>query len=66
MEYHSTLDNLDVYKVAVSISDLAWTIFNELPKTHKFHIGDQLLRCSDSVGANIAEGVQAVFSSKIS
>jgi len=56
MEYHSTLDNLEVYKIAVSISDIAWKVYNQLPKTHRFHIGDQLLRCSDSIGANIAEG----------
>jgi len=56
MEYHSTLLNLDIYRIADTMSDLAWKIYNDLPKTHRFHIGDQLLRCTDSVGANIAEG----------
>lgn len=55
MEYHSTLKNLKIYQIAVSMSDIAWEIYNDLPQTHRFHIGDQLLRCTDSVGANISE-----------
>ena len=56
MEYHSTLLNLEIYRIADNMSDLAWKIYNDLPRTHRFHIGDQLLRCTDSIGANIAEG----------
>ena len=56
MDFHSTLNNLEIYKIAISLSDIAWNIYKDLPKSHRYHIGDQLLRCSDSIGANIAEG----------
>ena len=56
MEYHSTLLNLEIYKMADAMSNLAWSIYNDLPRDHRYHLGDQLLRCTDSVGANIAEG----------
>jgi len=50
------LENLDVYKIALEISNLAWEIFIELPKEFRFTLGSQFLEAADSIGANIAEG----------
>jgi four helix bundle protein len=38
------------------VSSKAWDIFCRLNFEDKKHIGDQLLRTVDSIGANIAEG----------
>jgi four helix bundle protein len=50
------LGKLDIYKLSVELSDMAWEIFNLLPKPLQFSIGDQMIRSIDSIGANIAEG----------
>jgi len=50
------LGKLDIYKLSVELSDMAWEIFNLLPKPLQFSIGDQMIRAIDSIGANIAEG----------
>jgi four helix bundle protein len=50
------LEELEVYKLALEISKLAWEIYNELPKEHRFTQGSQFLEAADSTGANIAEG----------
>jgi len=50
------LDELEVYQIAVDISNLAWQIYNELPREHRFTQGSQFLEAADSIGANIAEG----------
>jgi|AntRauTorcE11898_2_1112593.scaffolds.fasta_scaffold00143_46 four helix bundle protein len=50
------IENLDVYKGAVEISDEAWIIFNTLSKNFQYHIGNQFLDAADSIGANISEG----------
>lgn len=50
------LEDLEVYRLALQISDLVWDIYNSLPKEHRFNIGSQILDASDSIGANIAEG----------
>ncbi len=51
-----SIDGLEVYNFSVKISDLAWKIYLELPKTYRYHIGSQFLDSADSIGANIAEG----------
>jgi four helix bundle protein len=50
------LDDLEVYKIALEMSELSWEIYNDLPKEHKYTLGSQFLRACDSVGANLAEG----------
>ena len=50
------LEDLEIYKIAVKISDLAWEIYQELPREFRFKTGQQFLSASDSIGANIAEG----------
>jgi four helix bundle protein len=56
MSEHHTLESLEVYQIAVKISDKAWEIFNMLSKNFQYHIGNQFLDAADSIGANIAEG----------
>ena len=51
-----TLEELEVYQIALQISDLAWDIYLALPKDLKFSTNQQFLDSSDSIGANIAEG----------
>ena len=50
------LEDLDIYRIALKISDLAWEIYQTLPREYKFKTGQQFLNASDSIGANIAEG----------
>ena len=50
------LEELEIYKIALGISDLAWDIYIELPKEFRFTQGSQFLEAADSIGANIAEG----------
>ncbi|MCC7302097.1 MAG: four helix bundle protein [Bacteroidia bacterium] len=49
------LENLEVYKAALRLSEIAWAVFQRLPRHLQFSIGDQFIRSSDSIGANIAE-----------
>jgi four helix bundle protein len=50
------LDGLEIYKLALNLSNLAWTAYLELAKEYRYHIGGQFIESVDSVGANIAEG----------
>ena len=50
------LKELVVYQLARQLSTIAWNIFSNLTFEQKKIIGDQFLRATDSVGANIAEG----------
>lgn len=50
------LEDLEVYQIARKMSDIAWSVFTNLPKQMQFSIGDQFVRATDSIGANIAEG----------
>ena len=52
----NTIKELKVYSVAVQLSDLAWNIFTLIPKQFQYSTGDQFIRASDSVAANISEG----------
>jgi len=54
--YEHTLENLEIYQIALKISDLAWAVYKNLPKNFQIHIGNQFLDAADSIGANIAEG----------
>ena len=50
------LKELEVYKLARQLSDLAWQVYSEMNWQDRKVIGDQFLTAVDSVGANIAEG----------
>ncbi len=50
------LKGLVVYQMARQLSTIAWNIFSDLTFEQKKIIGDQFLRATDSIGANIAEG----------
>ena len=50
------LGDLQIYQIALELSDEAWNIYQSLPKQFQFDIGSQFLRAVDSIGANIAEG----------
>jgi len=50
------LGNLEIYQLAIKISDINWKIYKNLSKEFRYTTGKQLLRASDSIGANIAEG----------
>jgi four helix bundle protein len=50
------VSELDVYKLAEELSDLVWTDFDSWDKKAQNTIGFQIIRASDSIAANIAEG----------
>ena len=47
---------LDVYRLAEELSDLIWDDFDGWPEKAQRTIGLQIIRASDSIAANIAEG----------
>jgi len=51
-----TLDNLEVYKLARSLSQQSWIIYSQFSWQLKKIVGDQFIEAVDSIGANIAEG----------
>lgn len=51
-----SLNDLKIYRLARKLSEMAWKIYQKLDWQLKKIIGDQFIRATDSVGANIAEG----------
>jgi four helix bundle protein len=51
-----TIKDLHVYQLARKLSTISWNIYSKMSFEDKKHMGDQLLRITDSIGANIAEG----------
>ena len=47
---------LDVYKLAEALSDMLWHGFDKWNKKVQNTVGYQIIRSSDSLSANIAEG----------
>ena len=47
---------LDVYKLAEKLSDLIWEDFSNWDERTQRTIGYQIIRSSDSIAANLAEG----------
>ncbi len=47
---------LDVYKLSEELSDLVWYDFDKWNKKVQNTVGYQIIRASDSIAANIAEG----------
>jgi len=56
MAEYIPLGRLEVYQTAVKVSKNAWIIYERMDWQLKKIIGDQFIRSTDSVGANIAEG----------
>ena len=50
------LGNLEIYQLSLKLSEKIWNIYQAMPNSLKYNIGDQTLRSIDSIGANIAEG----------
>jgi len=48
--------DLKVYQLARQLSIIAWNIYSKMSFEEKKVIGDQFVRSTDSIGANIAEG----------
>ncbi|MCK9398467.1 MAG: four helix bundle protein [Bacteroidales bacterium] len=48
--------DLKVYQLARKLSVIAWNIYSKMSFEEKKVIGDQFIRSTDSIGANIAEG----------
>src|SRR5258708_36741458 len=51
-----TIAELDVYKLAEELSDMIWYAFDSWNKKSQNTIGLQVIRSSDSIAANLAEG----------
>ena len=49
-------EQLEVYKISEVLSDKIWEIVGQWESFEKDTIGKQLVKSSDSIGANIAEG----------
>jgi len=47
---------LIVYQLSRKLSVIAWKIYFAMSYEDKKHIGDQFIRSTDSIGANIVEG----------
>jgi len=56
MASRSRLEDLDVYKISLELSDKIWNLVSRWDNFSRNNIGGQLLRAIDSVGANISEG----------
>jgi len=51
-----TLKDLKVYQLSRKLSSIAWNTYSLMSFEEKKIIGDQFIRSTDSIGANIAEG----------
>ena len=52
----TNFENLRIYQLSEDISDTVWYIVLKWGFLAKYTVGRQLIRASDSIGANIAEG----------
>lgn len=50
------IKDLEVYKLARNLSNIGWEIYKDLDWQTKKIMGDQFIKSTDSVGANISEG----------
>jgi len=47
---------LDIYKLSETLSDMIWYAFDKWPEKAQKTIGYQIIRASDSISSNLAEG----------
>jgi four helix bundle protein len=52
----SNFENLQVFRLAESLSDQIWDIVRGWDAFERNTVGKQIVRSADSIGANIAEG----------
>ncbi|MEZ5345113.1 MAG: four helix bundle protein [Pyrinomonadaceae bacterium] len=52
----TNFENLDIYKLSEKLSDEIWSIAFNWDHFSRETIGKQMVRSTDSIGANIAEG----------
>lgn len=55
------LKDLHVYQLARKLSSMAWIVYSAMPFEDKKIMGDQFIRATDSIGANIAEGYSRFY-----
>lgn len=55
------LEDLDIYKLAMDLSDEVWSVVENWGYFSKLSVGSQFVRATDSVSANIAEGYGRYF-----
>ncbi len=56
MTNNQSFSNLKVYQLSEKLSDEIWSIVLKWDNFAKNTVGNQIVRSSDSIGANIAEG----------
>ena len=49
-------EELEVYRLSEELADRVWALVGKWESFERFSMGSQLVRCVDSIGANIAEG----------
>lgn len=52
----TNFEKLEIYQLSEELSDKIWNIVVEWKKFSKDTVGEQLVKATDSIGANIAEG----------
>jgi four helix bundle protein len=52
----TAFENLEVYPLSERIADSIWNIVRQWDSFARDAMGKQIVRCADSIGANIAEG----------
>lgn len=52
----TNFEKLEIYQLAEKLSDLVWNIVYEWKALAQNTVGTQLIRSTDSIGANISEG----------
>ncbi len=50
------LEDLEIYQIAMEIGDEIWFSVTEWNNLAKFSMGQQIIKSSDSIAANISEG----------
>jgi four helix bundle protein len=53
---NSRIEDLEVYQIALELSDLIWNVVINWDGFARNTVGSQLVRAIDSVGANLSEG----------
>ena len=53
---NSKIENLEIYQIALELSNLIWNIVSNWDSFARNTVGTQLVRAIDSVGANLSEG----------
>lgn len=56
MSAYITLEKLEVYQLARKLSAISWKMYKSFDWETKKYMGDQFIRATDSIGANVAEG----------